>query len=109
MLITIPTKKGRRIIFESSRVSYLFLMVMHNLYLKLFPPKNTYTYKGDFLYNLPTHCRVDDSKDLITYSLDGHYIGLWDKYKNIGIIELHWSKSFIELYYKLHDLQRRYP
>lgn len=105
MVITIPTKKGRRIIFESSRVSYLWCAMLHNLLLRIFPPKNVYTFKNDFIRNLPTHCEVTNSDDAIAYHLDGHYIAVWDKWRNRGIIELNWSKSHMDLQYKLFTLQ----
>ena len=106
MIITIPTRKGRRIIFESSRVNYLLWAMMHNLRLRWFPPKNIYTFRDDLIRNLPTHYEAIDIDDTIAYNIDGHCIAVWDKRRGRGIIELTWSKSYMELYYRLCTLKR---
>ena len=112
MLITVPTKKGRRILFESSRVSYLLAAITHNLRLEWFPIKNVFMVKEDFLHNLPTHCTSHDADHSITgrpviyYNFDGHCIAIWDIWMNRGIIDINWAHSYRELYYKLNDIQR---
>ncbi len=107
MVITIPTKKGRRIIFESSRVNYLLCAMIHNLCLRWFPPKNIYILKDNFIRNLPMHYEAIDLDDFIAYNIDGHCVAVWDKWRGRGIIELTWSKSYMDLYYKLKTLKRR--
>lgn len=105
MLITIPTKKGSRILFESSRVNYLLYKMIHNLRLKFFPPKNVYTLNSTFMTNLPTHFELVCVENLEIISIDGHCIAIWDESKWRGIIELNWAGSPMELYHKLNDLQ----